>query len=172
MKTIATIGLAALLFASPTLAFAHDGMLHEGCPAGQTFTIGELTVSGAFSRATLPSAKAAGGFLTITNAGESPDRLIGAASDVAGTVELHEMKMDGDMMKMSPIEGGIAVPAGESVTLAPGGLHIMFIGLNQSFDEGACVEVTLTFEQAGELPVVLNVGGIAAGSAEPMHQSH
>lgn len=172
MKAFATIALAATLAASAALpAFAHDGVLHEGCTADQTFAIGEITVTGAFTRATLPGAKAAGGFLTITNAGQAADRLIAAASDVAEAVELHEMKMEGDMMKMSPIEGGIDIPAGETVTLAPGGLHVMFMGLGQPFEQGACVEVTLTFEQAGELPVVLSVSDVSAASAEG-HKSH
>lgn len=169
MKTFASIALAAALAVSASFpAIAQD----QGCAAGQTFTIGDITVTGAFTRATLPGAKAAGGFLTITNAGQTADRLIGAASEVAAAVELHEMKMEGDMMKMSPIEGGIDIPAGESVTLAPGGLHIMFMGLGQPFEQGACVEVTLTFEQAGELPVVLSVGDVSAGSAGETQMSH
>lgn len=172
MKTFASIALAAALAASAFPAIAHDGVLHEGCAAGQTFAIGDITVAGAFTRATLPGAKAAGGFLTITNAGQAADRLIAAASDVAEAVELHEMKMEGDMMKMSPIEGGIDIPAGETVTLAPGGLHVMFMGLGQPFEQGACVEVTLTFEQAGDLPIVLNVGDVSAGSAGETHMSH
>jgi periplasmic copper chaperone A len=113
-----------------------------------------------------------GGFLTIANSGQTADRLIAATSEVANAVELHQMKMEGDMMKMSPVESGIDIPPGGTVELAPGGLHIMFIGIGQPFEEGACVEVTLTFEQAGELPVVLSVGGVSAASAAGGHQSH
>jgi len=73
-------------------------------------------------------------------------------------VELHTMTMDGDVMRMREVEGGIELPAGETVELAPGGLHIMFMGLESPFVEGETVPVTLTFEGGEtidlELPVV------------------
>jgi copper(I)-binding protein len=83
-------------------------------------TVGQLTISGAFARATLPNAPVAGGFLTIVNAGNEADRLIAASTPVAGESQLHEMKMEGDVMKMAQLPDGIEVPAGATVTLAPG----------------------------------------------------
>lgn len=157
----------ALSFAMP--GFAHDGMMHDGCPAGQTFTAGELTITGAFTRETLPDANVGAGYFTIDNAGAEADRLIGAASDVAPTVELHTMTTENGVMKMQHLEDGIEIPAGGSVSLAPGGLHVMFIGLTQLFLEGECVEVTLTFEKAGELPIQLSVGPVGASAPAEHH---
>ena len=151
-------------------AFAHEGMNHSGCATGQSFAIGDITVSGAFTRATLPDAPVGAGYLTITNAGDA-DRLLGAASLITPTVELHTMSVVNGMMKMQQLTDGIEVPAGGSVEFAPGGMHIMFIGPNQPFVEGECVEVTLEFEKAGELPVLLNVGPVGA-SAAPEHEGH
>jgi copper(I)-binding protein len=161
--------LALLLLSAP--AVAHDGMLHDGCPAGQVFAAGDITVSGAFTRATLANAQVGAGYMTIANTGAAPDRLIGAASETAPTVEPHNMSVIDGMMKMEQVEGGIEVPAGGSVALAPGGYHIMFIGPTQPFKEGECVSLTLTFENAGELPVQLNVGPIGASEA-PAHEHH
>jgi copper(I)-binding protein len=169
MKTILLAAAAALAFASP--AFAHAGVDHNGCPAGQSFTAGDITVTGAFTRATLPGAKTGGGFMTITNAGTAPDRLIGATTKTAKVTEVHQMKMEGDVMKMGKVADGVEIPAGGSVELSPGGYHVMMMGLVQALHEGACLEVTLQFETAGELPVMLTVGPTDADAA-PEHMHH
>jgi copper(I)-binding protein len=119
----------------------------------------------------LPNAPAAGGYLTIANAGSSDDTLVGAESEAAGIVQLHEMKLEGDVMRMSEAAGGIVVPAGGSVSLEPGGLHIMFMDVRTPFREGECVAVTLHFARAGDVPVVLAIGGIAA-KEPPGHAGH
>ncbi|MDP1730205.1 MAG: copper uptake system-associated protein [Devosia sp.] len=151
----------------------HGGMSMD---APAAITLGDLEISGAFTRATLPSAKVGGGFLTIVNKGGEADRLIGAASPVAEKVQLHQMKMEGDVMKMAELEHGIEIPAGETVVLAPGGLHIMFMGLKQAFEEGSAIPVTLTFEKAGTVEVQLQVGAVGAdaatGTHAPMHHDH
>jgi hypothetical protein len=169
MKTILLAAAAALAFASP--AFAHAGMDHNGCPTGQSFAAGDITVSGAFSRATLPAAKTAGAYMTITNVGTTADRLVGVETKTAKTSGVHEMKMEGDVMKMGELAGGLEIPAGGTVTLEPGGYHIMMMGLIQPLHENACLEVVLKFETAGELPVMLNIGGTDADAA-PMDHEH
>ncbi|MHB1109256.1 MAG: copper chaperone PCu(A)C [Devosia sp.] len=133
--------------------------------AAATVTVGTLSLSGAFTRATLPNAPVGGGFLTITNTGGEADRLVGAASPVAQKVQLHEMTMAGDVMKMGELENGVEIPAGQTVALAPGGLHIMFMGLKAPFVEGGTVPVTLTFEKAGPVEIELVVGAVAADHA-------
>jgi periplasmic copper chaperone A len=144
----------------------HDmGSMGMDAHAGAPVTLGDLEISGGFTRATLPNAPVGGGYITITNKGSADDRLVSAASPVAGLVQLHEMKMDGAVMKMGELPDGIPVPAGETVTLAPGGLHIMFMQLNQPFVEGTKVPVTLTFERAGTVGVELDVAGIGAAAA-------
>jgi copper(I)-binding protein len=161
----AALGLA--LLATPALA--HNGIEHGGCPADQTFAAGDLTISGAFTRAMLPKAQVAGGYLVIENKGTTPDRLIGGATAAAKVVQIHQMQMDGDMMKMSEVDGGLEIPAGGRAELTPGGYHIMLMGVGTPFKEGECLELTLKFEKAGDVPVVLNVGGTAAASAPEGH---
>ena len=161
MNIVRSAALAALLVTSiPSLAFAHDGVIHDGCPTGQTFSAGGITVSGAFTRATPKGATAAGSYFAVVNAGATADTLLGATSEAAADIGVHQMKMNGEVMEMSPVEGGLDVPAGGSVQLAPGGYHLMLTGMEQPFAEGACVEMTLHFAVAGDLPVQLNIGGM------------
>lgn len=117
---------------------------------------GDLHIEGPMLRATPPNAPVAGGFVTIHNVGETDDILISAAiaGDVAGMVQLHQMEMSEGVMKMSEVDGGIPLPAGEVVTLAPGGLHIMLMGLRAPLAAGDTHAVTLTFETAA--PVTLD----------------
>ena len=161
----------AAVFCVASPAVAHEGLVHDGCDPAAVVTSGALTVSGAFSRAMPPNAPVAGGYLTIANAGTADDTLIGARSEAAGAVEVHQMFMEGDVMVMSELPEGIRVPAGGSVTLEPGFLHLMFVDVRTPFAEGECVAVTLRFEHAGEVPVVLAIGGIAA-DAPPAHAGH
>lgn len=106
-------------------------------------------------------------FMTIVNASTEADRLVSAKSDVAKTVEIHEMKMgEGDVMVMSPLADGLEIPAGGTVTLEPGGYHVMFIGLTKDLTMGMTYELTLTFEKAGELTLTVPVLGSAPGTSE------
>ena len=152
--------VAALLLVTP--AIAHDGVIH----------LGPINISAPFTRATLPNAPVGGGFLTIENTGDTDDRLVSVAATVSGAVQLHEMAMQGDVMKMRELPDGITIPAGETITLAPGGLHIMFMGLTQPFTEGQTVAVTLTFEQAGSVDMELPVLGAAADTAPAHTMAH
>lgn len=170
MKTILIAAAAALTLATP--AVAHMGMEHGGCPVGQSFAAGDITVTGAFSRATLPNAKSGGGYMIISNAGDEADRLVGVATENAARSEIHEMRLEGDMMKMSAVEGGLEIPAGGSVTLAPGGYHVMLMGLKQPLKADECLNLTLRFEKAGELPVQLNIGPADADAAPAGHAHH
>ena len=94
------------------------------------------------------------------------DRLVAAESDAAQKVEIHEMKMDGSVMRMRELEKGLEIPPGGSVMLKPGGYHIMFMELKAPFAKGAKVPVTLVFEKAGKVDVQFAVQDM--GSAEPM----
>lgn len=127
--------------------------------------LGDLMLSDPFTRATLPNAPVAGGFVTITNMGDDNDRLIAAQSPAAAMTEIHEMKMQDDIMQMRELEDGLVIPAGESVTLEPGGYHLMFMQLTGPFVEGETVPVTLTFEDAGEVVIDLPVGAFNAAAA-------
>ena len=120
-----------------------------------------------WARATPPTAPAGGGYLTVTNKGTTEDRLISVKSPAAGAVQVHEMKMEGNIMRMREVEGGLAIPPGATVALAPGGLHLMMMGLREPLKQGERVPVTLVFEKAGSINVELAV--IAIG-ATPSHE--
>ncbi|MBJ3785924.1 copper chaperone PCu(A)C [Devosia sediminis] len=160
------LSIIALAFAAAlTPAFAQD----HAAPAAATVTVGSIEISGPFTRATLPNAPVAGGFLTLTNTGAEDDRLLSATSSIAKETQVHEMAMQGDVMKMRQLTDGIVIPAGETVALEPGGFHLMFMGLTQTLVEGETVAVTLTFEKAGEITVDLAVGGTAADAPAMGH---
>lgn len=96
-------------------------------------------------------------YLTITNNGDEDETLLAAKTDVAGAVEIHETKMDGDVMRMAPLKDGLVIPAGETVALEPGGTHLMLIGLTKSLIAGGTFELTLTFAQAGDVTVTVPI---------------
>ena len=148
LATGLALGLAALA------ATAHD------------FTLGSLTIGHPYARPTVPGQSVGGGFMSIANKGPD-DRLLSVTSTVAKSVELHTMSMDGDVMRMRQVEG-IALPAGQSVELKPGALHMMFIGLKAPLKAGDKVPVTLRFEKAGELTVRVSVQ--APGADAPAHK--
>lgn len=160
-RFVLSAAVAALL-AITSPVFAHDGVSH----------VGSINISGEFSRATLPKAPVGGGFMTIENTGSEPDRLLSVTSPVSDNVQIHEMRMEGDVMKMRALTDGLEIGAGETVTLAPGGFHIMFMGIKSSFVEGETVPVTLTFEKAGTAELELPILGSAASAAAVDHSKH
>jgi len=103
----------------------------------------------------------------IKNTGTTADRLIAAKSPAADKVEIHEMKMDGNVMRMRAVEKGLDIPAGATVEFKPGGFHVMFMGLKAPFAKDARVPLTLVFEKAGSIDVELAVEAI--GAASPGH---
>ena len=125
---------------------------------------GDLVITQAWTRATPGGAKIGGGFLTIENKGSSPDKLIGASAEVAGSVELHEMATTNGVMKMRPVEGGLAIEPGKTVKLAPGGYHLMMMDLKNPLKQGDKLPLTLQFEKAGKVAVTLDVQGIGASA--------
>lgn len=141
--------------------------------------VGAIEVKGAWARATPPNAPAGGAFLSITNTGTTTDNLIAAAGDVAKTVELHTHIAQGDVMRMVAL-GSIEIPPGRTVDLAPGGLHVMLIGLQQPLKDGASFPLELTFAQAGKVTVTVDVKPMGAMGGAPgamvhdpaAHQSH
>ncbi|MFB9953231.1 copper chaperone PCu(A)C [Rhizobium puerariae] len=143
----------------------HAGMAMGGASAAHdaVVKIGELEITGAFTKAMLPGQPVGGGYFIIKNNGQKDDMLVSAASPIAGAVELHEMAMQGEVMKMRKLETGIAIPAGKSVELKPGGLHMMFMKVAEPFKEGGKVPVTLNFEKAGKVDLTLEVEAAGPG---------
>jgi len=126
--------------------------------SAQDYKVGALVISHPWVRPTPPGAPTAVGYLTITNHGASPDRLLGGSSPAVGDIQVHEMSMTGNIMRMRPIAGGLLVGAGRSVVLSPGGdRHLMLIGPKHLFRSGDRVPATLRFEKAGLVNLTFGV---------------
>ena len=125
---------------------------------------GDLAIDTPWLRATPNGARVAGGYVVVTNAGTQADRLVGAAIPGAARGEVHSMSMEGGVMRMAPVEGGLAIAPGGSVTLRPGGNHLMFLGLTEGLTAGTTVAGTLVFERAGTVPVTFRVAPVGATS--------
>lgn len=137
-------------------------------------TVGEITIANQWSRPAPKmdsgmgmghdsmSTAMAGAFLTIANSGTEDDTLVSLSASVAGAVEVHEMKEGTDgVMTMSPLPEPLVIPAGGSVTLEPGALHLMLIGITEDLNEGGSYELTLTFEKAGDVTLTVPVTATA-----------
>lgn len=160
---------ASVIFAVPANACEmHDAKAQTSMPAVDTMITasmvmaepviaGDLTIDGYWVKAMLPGQPVAGGFLKLTNKGATDDRLVSVSSPKSARMELHEMAMKGDVMEMREITGGITIAAGTAVELAPGGLHVMFFDVTETFKDGDMVPVTLTFEKAGKVDLMLPV---------------
>jgi len=139
LKSSLLAGAALLAFALPAVA-------------------GDISIEDPYARASTMMSKSGAAFMTIVNSGTTDDRLVKAASDVADKVELHTHIADGNgVMRMVEVEDGFPVPAGGTHVLERGGDHVMFLGLTRPLEQGDSVEVTLTFEQAGEMVVEVPV---------------
>jgi len=134
---------------------------------------GDVTVSEPWVRGTVAAQKATGAFMGLTAA--KPMRLVGASSPAAPAVEVHEMSMENDVMKMRPV-AGIDLPAGQMVALKPGGYHIMLMGLTAPLHAGASVPLTLSFEAADgtreEVQIEAPVRELAAPAMKMKHGAH
>lgn len=172
-KIFAPLCVSALLFSSA--GFAHSHSAHETTPAAHTdqaqhqtteasVKLGDLTLDHAHSQATTPNARVAGGYLEITNHGKTDDYLIGGTTDAAKKVEIHEMSMKDNIMKMRKLTEPLLIPAGHTIKLAPSGFHIMFMELNQPFKQGETVEVELEFKESGKIKLPFHVNPMS-GSA-------
>ena len=116
-----------------------------------------IVIEDAYARASRPGAPTGAIFMVIQNTGAEADRLIGASSDIAKKVELHTHIEENDVMKMRPIEGGIEIMAEGAHALERGGDHVMLLGLTEALEDGAEVELTLTFESAGDVTMMVPV---------------
>lgn len=158
--------LAAMAIFTVALSGAVEVHAHE-------HQLGDLTIVHAWSRATAPSQKAGGVFLKIINSGDQPDRLIAIESEMADVGSLHATISEGDILKMRPVEGGIEVPANGEAVLAPGGQHVMLIGLRKQLVEETTIPLTLIFERAGRFEIMAVVESAGArGPAGADHGQH
>lgn len=148
------------------------GAQHGAAPVtGQVIRLGDLEIVAPWSRATPGGAKVAGGFMKITNKGQSPDRLVGGSSEISGAFEVHEMRMDGNVMRMRALEKGLEIKPGETVELKPGGYHVMLLDLKKPLKAGDTVKGTLVFEKAGKVEVSYSVQTMSGGGGHD-HGQH
>jgi copper(I)-binding protein len=134
------------------------GIASSGAALAQTASVGAIKIENAYTRATVPGQQVAGGFMKIENKGAT-DQLLSASSPAAGEVQLHEMAMDGNVMKMRQVKD-IVVPAGGVVELKPGGLHLMLMNIKAPLAAGESVPVKLKFAKAGEVEVKMPVNAM------------
>jgi copper(I)-binding protein len=147
----------ALILGAVTAAFAQD------------YKAGPITVTQPWSRATPKGATVGGGYLKITNTGTAPDRLVGGSTDAAKRFEVHEMSMDGGVMKMRALPNGVEIAPGATVEFKPGGYHVMFVDLAKPLAKGGTVKAQLIFEKAGKLDVEFTVEAIGASPKQHRH---
>jgi copper(I)-binding protein len=148
---------ALVLTLAATGALAHD------------YKLGSLVINHPWSRATPKGATVAGGYLKITNNGTTPDRFVSGSSAAGKRFEIHEMSMDGGVMKMRELKDGIEIAPGATVEFKPGSYHVMFVDIGKPFAKGDKVKTTLTFQKAGKIDVEFYVGDIGGGPTEHTH---
>jgi len=147
-----------LVFAALVLALMSPAV------AGESVRVGDLEIVSVWTRATPPAAQVGAAYATITNHGETPDRLIAIRSPMIGRGEVHEMSMVGGVMKMRAVAGGLEILPGGTVELKPGGFHVMLIGLAGPILEGKTLPLTFVFEKAGEVRLEPRAAPIGAAA--------
>jgi hypothetical protein len=148
--------MLALAFASAAPAVAHE------------YRKGTLLIDHPVIRVSSPAAKTGAGYLTISNSGKLPDRLVAVTTTAATRSDLHGTIAKGNVMMMREQAGGVPVPAGGKVRFAPGGLHVMFIGLKAPVPEKSRIRARLTFERAGAVDVEF----LAEAAGDGGHHHH
>ncbi|MBI2771733.1 MAG: copper chaperone PCu(A)C [Burkholderiales bacterium] len=133
-----------------------------------------VKVEQAWVRSSVPGQRGSGGYMKLT--ARKAVRLVGISSPVAGVAEVHEMKMEGDVMKMRPLAGALELPAGKAVELRPGGLHLMLMDLKQPLAAGSSVALTLTLRDEkgadSQLEVKVPVAAAAPGGGASATEGH
>ncbi|MBU1385653.1 MAG: copper chaperone PCu(A)C [Alphaproteobacteria bacterium] len=138
------------------------------CTSGEkatTSAAGAVEVSEAVCRPTPVGRQTTGCYLTLTATAD--DRLLSAASPVAGRAQIHESRIESNMMMMRELKDGLPLPAGQAVELKPGGNHIMLLGVAEPLRAGGAVPLTLTFAAAPPVEVVARVGQPALSHTAP-----
>ena len=159
--TLLTTLLVLLLAATactqaPAAPAASQGISAQNVWARSAKMMGSMPMEGDMQQMQHGGANSAV-YMVLANGGAAADRLMAAQADVANAVEIHETRMEGDVMRMQQVEGGIEVPAGGQVELKPGGYHVMLIGLTRDLNVGDTFPVTLEFASGNTLTVQAEV---------------
>ena len=130
------------------------------------YNVGPIQISAPWARATPKGATAGAAYMTITNTGKTPDKVSCVASDASAECQIHTMTMDNGVMQMRPVEGGLEIKPGETVTLKPGSLHMMLVNLKHPLEQGNTIKATLKFDTAGTIDIdypIAAIGAVAPG---------
>ena len=149
----------------PIVALLLFSLFGSPADAGEAVA-GSLKIGPVWARATPPGASTAAGYLTVANEGAADDRLLAIEFSAATGAMLHETTVTDDVSSMRML-GNLPVPAGSTVTLKPGALHVMFTGLSGALKKGDQIPGTLVFEKAGRVSVVFDVAPIGADNPMP-----
>jgi copper(I)-binding protein len=141
----------------------------ESTAQSASYKVGDLTIQAPWARATPAGAKVGSAYLNITNNGTQADRLVGGALAGAREVEVHEMSMSNNVMKMRHLKDGLEIKPGQTVELKPGGYHLMLTGLGDGLKQGQKLKGRLTFEKAGTVELEFTVAPIGAASGGHRH---
>lgn len=143
------------IFSTPRLIAALTLSAAAIAVHAQSFKLGDIDIGHPYARPAREGQQVGGGYLKLANKGAA-DRLLSATSPAAGSVEIHTMSMEGDVMKMRQVTA-IDLPNGQTVELKPGGHHLMLMGLKAPLKPGDKFPLTLRFEKAGEIVVTVSV---------------
>lgn len=155
--TIISRGLAAAV----ALTFVQ---LAAAAAQATDYNVGPIQITAPWARATPKGASSGAAYMTITNTGKTPDKVSCVSSDVSAQCQIHTMTMDNGVMQMRPVEGGLEIKPGETVTLKPGGLHVMLVNLKHPLEQGNTVKATLKFDTAGSVDVEYPIAAIGAAA--------
>jgi hypothetical protein len=133
---------------------------------------GSVMVTQAYARASAtPTAKSGAAYVSLMNHAAEADRLLSAVTPAAKTTEIHKSEVVDGVMKMAPV-GPLEIPGMGMLEMKPGGYHVMLMGLVKPLKKGEEIEITLTFEKAGEVKVKVPVGGVAQGGMDHGTMDH
>ncbi len=128
------------------------------------YDVGSIHISQPWARATPKGATSAAAYMTLTNSGKTPDRVSCMSSDASAECQIHSMTMDNGVMVMRPVEGGLEIKPGETVTLKPGSFHMMLLNLKHPLEQGNSLHATLKFDSAGTVQVDYPIAAIGAAA--------
>jgi hypothetical protein len=156
-RTIISSGLAAAV----ALTFVQ---LAATAAQATDYNVGPIQITALWARATPKGASSGAAYMTITNTGKTPDKVSCVSSDASAACQIHTMTMDNGVMQMRPVEGGLEIKPGETVTLKPGGIHVMLVNLKHPLEQGSTVKTTLKFDTAGSVDVDYPIAAIGAAA--------
>jgi hypothetical protein len=156
-RTVISRGAAAIL----ALAAAQ---LAAAAAQAADYDVGSIHISQPWARATPKGAASAAAYMTITNNGKTADKVNCVSSDASAECQIHTMTMDNGVMQMRPVEGGLEIKPGETVTLKPGGFHMMLVNLKHPLEQGNTMKATLKFDNASTVDVDYPIAAIGAAA--------